>query len=252
MVTRSLCTLSNKGTLYNHLNFASAYRRLNVAPNELKSSFLWKVRPYLGMQMRLPHIRTSQRWRNRPVCRSQVQNLGNRGNKRKNGVRVQPFVSIVVSAHSDPSSKKVSANRQTRPRIVRKGKNGPRRIGPRQIPQNVGSHLSQGTRKKSPFRTKRRHPKVNSSVAEWTFNRTDPPPRRLTVNHLGVIVGETIARERAEQLIPLITKNPYKSTNLCWITNRQQVQYSTIPSPFPILCPLMVPNQTRTYKISLK
>ena len=177
MVTRSLCTLSNKGTLYNHLNFASAYRRLNVAPNELKSSFLWKVRPYLGMQMRLPHIRTSQRWRNRPVCRSQVQNLGNRGNKRKNGVRVQPFVSIVVSAHSDPSSKKVSANRQTRPRIVRKGKNGPRRIGPRQIPQNVGSHLSQGTRKKSPFRTKRRHPKVNSSVAERTFNRTDPPSK---------------------------------------------------------------------------
>ena len=73
--------------------------------------------------------------------------------------------------------KKVSANRQTRPRIVRKGKNGPRRIGPRQIPQNVGSHLSQGTRKKSPFRTKRRHPKVNSSVAEWTFNSiTDTPP----------------------------------------------------------------------------
>lgn len=56
------------------------------------------------------------------------------------------------------------------------------------------------------------------------------PRRRLTVNHLGVIVGETIARERAEQLIPLITKNPYKSTNLCWITNRQQASRSFVRS----------------------
>ena len=54
------------------------------------------------------------------------------------------------------------------------------------------------------------------------------PRRRLTVNHLGVIVGETIARERAEQLIPLITKNPYKSTNLCWITNRQQASRARV------------------------
>tara|TARA_B110000444_G_scaffold239645_3_gene254251 strand:+ start:886 stop:1452 length:567 start_codon:yes stop_codon:yes gene_type:complete len=60
-----------------------------------------------------------------------------------------------------------------------------------------------------------------------------PQHRRLTVNHLGVIVGETIARERAEQLIPLITKSPFKSTNLCWITNRQQVP-STAPGGAPV------------------
>lgn len=65
--------------------------------------------------------------------------------------------------------------------------------------------------------------------------------KQLVVNHLGVIVGESVAAAHSEQLIGIVSKKKLRSGNLCWITNRQQGKTTTM-SKFLATLLLMSPG----------